>query len=642
MNNIILWTVILLCSLLCVGGNGKGKVTLESLTDVKDHKKLIKIKTNVLVCFGNGRASFTKDNILNLLTEAANEVKGLGTIAVADCSGDVKKKLCKKVKVLPDEGQYIIKHYNNGEYNKDYDRAIKISSLVNFMRDPTGDLPWDEDETAKDVVHLVDNVALQKLLKKENTSGKGILVMFYAPWCGYCKRMKPDYSSAATELISTDAGILAAIDVNKAENNVVRQKYNITGFPTLLYFRNGQLKQHYEGENNKDALVNFMMLLMKNPDAPPVEKPKEPEWSDEPSEVVHLTGDTFDTTLQENPSVLVMFYAPWCGHCKRMKPTYVTAAAKLKEEKITGILAAVDATKDNALAKRFDVQGYPTVKYFKDGELAFDAGNIRDEEAIINFMKDPKEPPPPPPPEKSWAEEESAVAHLTEESFKPTLRKKKRALVMFYAPWCGHCKAAKPEFTAAAEELKDDPKILLGAVDCTIHRTVCEAYDVKGYPTFKLFHYYNKADVESFDGARTKTGFLEEMRPNMAANGDDWVGLQGGGNVHILTDSNIGNFIKSQEATLIMYYAPWCGHCKSAKPEYAKAAEMLTKEAPGSVLAAVDCMRYPSVYEEYEIVGYPTFKYYRSGRLIGEYHHRRRAADFVHFMMRKPKSRDEL
>lgn len=94
----------------------------------------------------------------------------------------------------------------------------------------------------------------------------------------------------------------------------------------------------------------------------------------------------------------------------------------------------MDATKENALGKRFEVQGYPTVKYFKDGELAFDVGTVREEDSIVDFMKDPKEPPPPPPPEKPWSEEESAVVHFTEETFKPTLRKKKRALVMFYAP----------------------------------------------------------------------------------------------------------------------------------------------------------------------------------------------------------------
>jgi thiol-disulfide isomerase/thioredoxin len=67
---------------------------------------------------------------------------------------------------------------------------------------------------------------------------------------------------------------------------------------------------------------------------------------------------------------------------------------------------------------------------------------------------------------------------------------------------CGHCKTAKPEFTAAAEELKDDPKIMYGAVDCTVEKSVCETYEVRGFPTFKLFEYFNKGDVLGYDGER--------------------------------------------------------------------------------------------------------------------------------------------
>lgn len=46
----------------------------------------------------------------------------------------------------------------------------------------------------------------------------------------------------------------------------------------------------------------------------------------------------------------------------------------------------------------------------------------------------PKEPPPPPPPEKNWSEIPSEVKHLTDETFKGFLKKKKHVLVMFYAP----------------------------------------------------------------------------------------------------------------------------------------------------------------------------------------------------------------
>ena len=75
------------------------------------------------------------------------------------------------------------------------------------------------------------------------------------------------------------------------------------------------------------------------------------------------------------------------------------------------------------------------MKYFKDGEFAFDAGHAREEKEIVKFMEDPSEPPPPPPPETPWSEEQSEVIHLNEENFKPVLKKKKHVLVMFYAPW---------------------------------------------------------------------------------------------------------------------------------------------------------------------------------------------------------------
>jgi len=59
-------------------------------------------------------------------------------------------------------------------------------------------------------------------------------------------------------------------------------------------YRNGGLKQPYEGDNTKEAILSFL----RNPDAPPVPKPKEADWSEEPSQVVHLTTDTFQEFIQ--------------------------------------------------------------------------------------------------------------------------------------------------------------------------------------------------------------------------------------------------------------------------------------------------------------------------------------------------------
>jgi len=64
------------------------------------------------------------------------------------------KKLCKKLKVTPTPA--LLKHYKDGDFHKDYDRQITVSSVVNFMRDPTGDLPWEEDPTGIDIIHIND------------------------------------------------------------------------------------------------------------------------------------------------------------------------------------------------------------------------------------------------------------------------------------------------------------------------------------------------------------------------------------------------------------------------------------------------------------------------------------------------------
>ena len=57
--------------------------------------------------------------IIKILEDVAQDVKGLGTILSVDCNGE-GKKLCKKLKVNTDT--YVLKHFKDGDFHKDYDR----------------------------------------------------------------------------------------------------------------------------------------------------------------------------------------------------------------------------------------------------------------------------------------------------------------------------------------------------------------------------------------------------------------------------------------------------------------------------------------------------------------------------------------
>ncbi|PIK46849.1 hypothetical protein BSL78_16266 [Apostichopus japonicus] len=495
---------------ICVSVSTSAKKTsnrnlVQDVTDIKEFKKVLRTRTNVLVVFADNEKGAR--GWMDIVSDTAFEMKGLATVVFVPC--DDAKKMCKKLKVSPPP--VMIKHYKDGEFNKDYDRLKTVKSMAKFLKDPTGDIPWEEDPGAQDVQHLETPKSFNKLISSEK---KPILIMFYAPWCGHCKRMKPEFAQAATELKS-DA-VLVGMDVDNPQSQQLRSVYNITGFQQSFILKMEERNIILEVKGQKMALLNgcmttFLVFDSRPSPQPPKEAEKEAEWSDEESEVVHLSDDSFDPYLLEHNSVLVMFYAPWCGHCKKMKPEYADAAEQLKEEGLPGVLAAVDATKAPGVAGRFDVKGYPTVKYFKDGELAWDV-NERTADKIIEHMRDPQEPPPPPPPEADWSDEETEVNILSSDKFKTFTKKKKHSLVMFYAPWCGHCKKAKPEFSAAAEELKDELKAAFVAMDCTIdtNRPICESYEVTGFPTLKYLNYGK--NPEPYSGGRESADFIRFMQ----------------------------------------------------------------------------------------------------------------------------------
>ena len=90
------------------------------------------------------------------------------------------------------------------------------------------------------------------ILKEKNftdavKNNRFVMVEFYAPWCGHCQALAPEYAAAATELKGEDV-ILAKVDAT--EENELAQQYDVQGFPTVHFFVDG-IHKPYNGQRTK-------------------------------------------------------------------------------------------------------------------------------------------------------------------------------------------------------------------------------------------------------------------------------------------------------------------------------------------------------------------------------------------------------
>lgn len=68
-----------------------------------------------------------------------------------------------------------------------------------------------------------------------------------------------------------------------------------------------------------------------------------------------MTDKNFEYLLHEASIILIKFYAPWCGHCKKLSPEFSAASNELIRDKSQVVLAQVDATQETKIAQQFQI-----------------------------------------------------------------------------------------------------------------------------------------------------------------------------------------------------------------------------------------------------------------------------------------------
>eukprot|EP00586_Coscinodiscus_wailesii_P002006 CAMPEP_0172481294 /NCGR_PEP_ID=MMETSP1066-20121228/7045_1 /TAXON_ID=671091 /ORGANISM="Coscinodiscus wailesii, Strain CCMP2513" /LENGTH=217 /DNA_ID=CAMNT_0013243433 /DNA_START=68 /DNA_END=721 /DNA_ORIENTATION=- len=93
------------------------------------------------------------------------------------------------------------------------------------------------------------------------TAGKSVLLKFFAPWCGHCKRMKPDWNKLMEEFSGSATHLVAKVDCTAAGKSLCDEN-GVKGYPALKYGDPSDL-QDYQGERDLDSLKKFVKENLK-------------------------------------------------------------------------------------------------------------------------------------------------------------------------------------------------------------------------------------------------------------------------------------------------------------------------------------------------------------------------------------------
>lgn len=188
-----------------------------------------------------------------------------------------------------------------------------------------------------------------------------------------------DHHAASIEAYTKAAaqfkGKTLFVNVPSTENKVM-EFFGITeaNLPTMvladLGAESGIKKYPYTGAVDADAIAAHVQAFL-NGELTPHLKSEELAAEDTTGDVVVLKGKSFKELVMDNDKdVLVEFYAPWCGHCKKLAPTYDELGKKVKSKTDKIVIAKMDATANEIDVPGVNVKGFPTLYFFKGNDKA--------------------------------------------------------------------------------------------------------------------------------------------------------------------------------------------------------------------------------------------------------------------------------
>ncbi|KFW75292.1 Protein disulfide-isomerase A2, partial [Manacus vitellinus] len=404
------------------------------------------------------------------------------------------------------------------------------------------------DEVLSDEIKEEDNVLVlhEHNFARALSEHQLLLVEFYAPWCGHCQQLAPAYTRAATELRNESSPArLGRVDA--MAQTALANEFNITSYPTLKLFRNGN-RTHplpYTGLMDTRGIVRWMQRragpsatllhdtdtanafassedlvvigffkpLPRQFDERQTNFPVDPEKGLDTDELTRLLrvhslrlGTEVNTPCPHPPPPPQTSNQIFGAKIPHHMLLFLNKSSSEQLSLQDGFKAAAGTFRGEVLFVVVDVNGYGADVLSFFGMTPADAPTLRlvkmennrkyqmeqdsfSDTAIRTFIQavlDGKVKPhllSAEPPE-DW--DTRPVKVLVGKTFEQVaFDETKNVFVKFYAPWCSHCQAMAPAWEELGERYKDHEDIVIAEMDATANEL--DNITIHGFPTLHYF-----------------------------------------------------------------------------------------------------------------------------------------------------------
>jgi len=423
-----------------------------------------------------------------------------------------------------------------------------------------------------------------------------VLAEFYAPWCGHCKSLAPEYAKAAEQLADLPNVKLAKIDCTVEKD--LASKYDIKGFPTLKFFSKAAGEPvAYESGRTAPDIVNW--LRKKTGPAS-----------------VDLKSVEQAETLIGNSELVAVFFGPTGTE---EYENFLKVAHQYDD-------VAFAHSGEQSVAEKFEapVNSVVLFKKFDEGKNVHTGAN--DVETVKNFIEENKNP---------------TVFGFDQKVAQKIFGEGLDALFLIVGNDEAGSKA-ESHFRSLGKDLKGKIALSVAKIEENFGQRLAEYIGVakEHLPAIRLvrpsknnlkYLFEHEITAENIKGFfndfvenKLKPFFKSEPVPEPAH--DE--------NVRVLVGKNWEEVVNSDKHVLVEYYAPWCGHCKTLAPIYASLATKL-KDSDDVVIAKMDATA--NEVDGVSIQGFPTIKFYPKGNKQNpvDYDGERTEEGFIKYLQEK-------